>query len=426
MKPDYNVFDFYKMEGPYQRIARSQSFENATLLVVFVNAIWIWIDTDYNTSNSLFQAHPLFIMVDNFFCTYFLLELFIRFMSFTKLKFCFRDSWFNFDSVLVGLMVVETWIMPLVLAVLPGGMDNNSVTGGTGQLVKLVRLMRLTRMARMVRLLRAIPELMVLVKSVAVAMRSVCFTLCLLVVFLYIFALIFVQLRQSNMLGNVYAEDLKTVPDAMYFLLLRGILPDLAEHVFDFGNAHWLGAVIFLFFILMASLTIMNMLLGVLVQVVGAISDTEHERMTVQWVKVKLLEMLQSTGLDDDHNMQISKQEFQRLLLNPKAAKMVQEVGVDVVGLVDFADFIFEGDRELTFGQFMELVLQLRGSNTATVKDIVDLRKFISVEMQSAVKKSMAAGLVTMRREVIRHNKAISKQLQPGNLLMRGNHGDEV
>jgi len=71
-----------------------------------------------------------------------------------------------------------------------------------------------------------------------------------------------------------------------------------------------------------------------------------------------------------------------QILENGDAVRCLQDVGVDVVGLVDFADFIFEADgvaeeAELEFHEFMNVVLQLRGSNTATVKDIVDLRKFV-------------------------------------------------
>jgi len=55
-----------------------------------------------------------------------------------------------------------------------------------------------------------------------------------------------------------------------------------------------------------------------------------------------------------------------------------------VHGLIDVADFIFgpPGDDvaehvELTPVEFMDIVMQLRGSNTCTVKDIVDLRKSV-------------------------------------------------
>merc|ERR1711920_807805 len=60
------------------------------------------------------------------------------------------------------------------------------------------------------------------------------------------------------------------------------------------------------------------------------------------------------------------------------------------IGLVDFADFIFDGDGcgaeedepELDFPKFMDVVLQLRGSNNATVKDVVDLRKFVQNQFE--------------------------------------------
>ena len=44
---------------------------------------------------------------------------------------------------------------------------------------------------------------------------------------------------------------------------------------------------------------------------------------------------------------------------------------MDVVGLVDFADDIFKDEIELSFHDFMDLVLQLRSSNNATVRDVI-------------------------------------------------------
>ena len=37
----------------------------------------------------------------------------------------------------------------------------------------------------------------------------------------------------------------------------------------------------------------------------------------------------------------ISRVEFEKMLMVPEAAQIINEIGVDVVGLVDFADFIF-------------------------------------------------------------------------------------
>jgi len=141
----------------------------------------------------------------------------------------------------------------------------------------------------------------------------------------------------------------------------------------------------------------MNMLIGVLCEVVSAVAATEKEELTVAFVKEKLLEVMQTSGLDEDGDNEISKSEFVKILEIPDACRCLQEVGVDVVGLVDLTDFLFEGDDEdeegggceqnLTFEKFMEVVLQLRGSNNATVKDIVDLRKSIRKETKSLEEK---------------------------------------
>mmetsp|Transcript_22034 Transcript_22034/g.50341 ORF Transcript_22034/g.50341 Transcript_22034/m.50341 type:complete len:682 (+) Transcript_22034:47-2092(+) len=404
MQKEYNVMDFYKQRGLAQLVARSPLFDNITLFVVALNSFWISYDTDNNQADVLMKAEPIFQIVENLFCAYFTGELVTRFCAFEVKKNSFRDYWFIFDFTLVVMMVVETWVMTLIISMWPGGSNNFSAAASNASILKLAKLMRLTRMARMVRLLRALPELMVLLKGLVAATRSVFFTLCLLGLVIYVFALLFVQLMQAGAIhaGPEYDANFKSVPDAMYFLLLRGTLPDLADHVYDMSSNNILFAMLFLIFVLLASLTLMNMLVGVLVDVVSVVSAVEKEHMTVQWVKVKLLEMLESTGFDDDGNLQISKQEFETLLLNPKAAKMVQEVGVDVVGLVDFADFIFQDGQELSFPEFMELVLQLRGSNTATVKDIVELRKFVSVQLHSAMQKVTSAVETNLDKKIQR------------------------
>jgi len=142
-----------------------------------------------------------------------------------------------------------------------------------------------------------------------------------------------------------------------------------------------------------ASLTLMNMLVGVLVDVVQAVASTEKEALKMSYVKERILFILRNTGLDMNNDGVISRAEFMTLLTNPLASRTFLDVGVDPVNLVDAADFIFHGeeldengdplDKELSFGDLMEVTLALRGSNTATVRDIVDLRKFVQKEVKS-------------------------------------------
>jgi hypothetical protein len=381
-KKPYDVRDLYHKEGFAQRVAKSNLFDHSTLCVIAFNAIWISIDTDYNTADILLDAEPVFIVMENFFCLYFSLEWLFRFLSFRRKRDGLKDMWFVFDSTLVFFMVGETWCMTLLVICLGGG---NSSALGNASILRLFRLLRLSRMARMARLLKAMPELLVLIKGMVVAMRSVFFTLCLLAGILYVFGIAFVQLMKDTTAGDAYFGS---VPQAMNSLLLQGLLPDEAELVEAVGGDGWVFKVLVLGYIILAGLCVMNMLVGVLCEVVSVVSSVEKESLLVNYVKTTLQHMLITSGIDADGDHKIARSEFETLLELPGAARAIQEVGVDVVGLMDFTDFIFKDGKELSFPDFMDTILQLRGTNTATVKDIVDLRKLVVLELDKLSQKN--------------------------------------
>lgn len=382
-KKQYSVTDYYYETGKCQEIARSVYFEHITLGVISLNALWIAIDTDLNHSDLLLHADPPFIVAENFFCFYFTGEWLIRFLSFRNKLNGLKDFWFVFDSAMCFMMVMETWVMTLAI-----GLTNSTSTETPFDpaVLKLFRLMRLSRMARMARLLKAMPELMILIKGMAVAMRSVMFTLCLLTIITYIFAITIRQLTRDTDTGELYFAS---VPTSMFSLLMNGILPDQSAIVYDCANdastpvgSRIINALIMMLFILLGSLTVMNMLVGVLVEVVSVVSNVEKEGLIVNFVRNRLQQLIVEE-VDGDNDDKISKREFQSLLVNAKAALVLEEVGVDVVGLVDFQDHIFKDTDDISFASFMDLVLQLRGTNTATVRDIVELRKFFADQISN-------------------------------------------
>merc|ERR1719238_360956 len=82
--------------------------------------------------------------------------------------------------------------------------------------------------------------------------------------------------------------------------------------------------------------------------------------------------------LDTDGDGEISWTEFQAILEHPQALKALESVNVDAESMVDMAeDFFFEdGEKvDVTFDQFMEMVLDLRGGQNATVENIMTLAK---------------------------------------------------
>eukprot|EP00929_Paragymnodinium_shiwhaense_P047573 TRINITY_DN24122_c0_g1_i1.p1 TRINITY_DN24122_c0_g1~~TRINITY_DN24122_c0_g1_i1.p1 ORF type:complete len:695 (+),score=155.49 TRINITY_DN24122_c0_g1_i1:93-2087(+) len=378
MKQEYDVANFYHDYGLFQFVARHPVFERTTLFIITLNAVYISLDTDLNKSLTLMTAAWPFQLSEHGFCFYFTLEWFVRFMAFEKKRNGLRDAWFVFDSCLVAMMFGETWVMNMVM-ILMGGTEANQA-GGTG-LMRLLRLLRLSRLARMVKLLRAMPELLILIKGMVSAMRSVFFTLLLQAIILYVFGITFRQLTDGLEVGQ---DKFPTVIQSMHTLLVYGTLMDnIGELVQQLQDADWSFIIVFYMFVLISALTVMNMLIGVLCEVVSAVAAIEKEQLTVIYVKGQVQELLRQGGVDQDGDGMISKVEFAQILENPAAARLLAEVGVDVFGLVELADFIFEADEQgceaqLTFGDFMDVVLSLRGSNVASVKDIVDLRKLLS------------------------------------------------
>merc|ERR1711920_800002 len=89
-------------------------------------------------------------------------------------------------------------------------------------------------------------------------------------------------------------------------------------------------------------------------------------------------------SMDLDNDAVLTRDEFARLLNIPDAVKALSEVGVDVGGLLDMTDYIFQSDEQgqqfdnrLDFEEFMDLTLKLRGDTTATVRNIVDLQQLL-------------------------------------------------
>eukprot|EP00927_Polykrikos_kofoidii_P007807 TRINITY_DN13207_c0_g1_i1.p1 TRINITY_DN13207_c0_g1~~TRINITY_DN13207_c0_g1_i1.p1 ORF type:complete len:836 (+),score=192.94 TRINITY_DN13207_c0_g1_i1:151-2658(+) len=380
-KQKYDVSYYYKSKGIWQWIARNPHAESVTLIMVLINAMWIWVDTDFNNAEVLLNSEVIFQLAENAFCVYFSFEWLVRLLAFRYKRDGLRDQWFVFDGVLVIMMGLETWVFSMFIVLFAQSSTNGI---GHAKLMSVARMMRLFRMCRMARVLRYMPELMIMIKGLLAAARSVFFTLVLLGGLVFIFAIAFTQMAAETPLHDAY---FRTVPSSMYFLMLHGALLLSTEHkATEINEQGGFFLTLMLFaFVLIGAVLLMNMLIGVLCEVVSAVAATEREELLVNYVRVKLDKVM--AIIDEDGGGTISRDEFMLILENQEAMEALQDVGVDVVGLVDFADFIF-GDEgacddeetpevELTMPEFMEVILQLRGSNNATVKDIVDLRKFI-------------------------------------------------
>jgi len=371
----YDVHDLYWETGCSQFIAKHYIFENVTLAVISLNAVYIGVDTDWNkdqplsatSSRDLLDSPMFFFAMEQAFCGYFTLEWIIRFCAFARKCNCLFDAWFVFDSIMVILMVGETWVIIIVMEAM--GLQGSSPLGNTG----ILRLFRLLRLARLARMLRSLPELMILIKGMVTATTSVMYVMGMQVGVTYIFAVAFVQLTTDTPAGNDFFAN---VPIGMHSLFIHAtFLDDLAafcEPLHVAGLEHVL-ALVFVF-ICIASLTLMNMLVGVLCEVVSAVAETEKEEFLCERMVGTMRGVLEALGWEDGQN--ITYKEFTGILQEPEAQLCFQEIEVDPLVCLDFADLFFFADgqpTELSFEELCDILLNLRESNSAKVKDLYNL-----------------------------------------------------
>lgn len=375
LRPErYSVHNLYQETGLWQKMARAAWFDNLSLAAIVVNAIWIAIDTDYNKADTISDTAWYFIVAENLFCFYFVFELFVRFMAFKEKSRSLRDGWFISDLVLVLLMVLETWLLPIFSV-------NTSMLGKNHTILRLFRLLRLSRLLKM---LRSSVELLMLVKGMMTAMRSVFYVMVLLMALTFVFAIACTQLADdTDRIKSLYFSN---VALSMYSLTLSGIFMDNVSVFCNAIKAESIAILILVFvFLCLASLTIMNMLIGVLCQVINAVADCEREGLRTERVISVMKEHMAS--LDADSSGTISLEELNSVLLMPSFLKALEEVGVDPVGLVDFVEVFFQDEhgrlKELSFQSFFELVLDLRSSNVAKLRDIMNLSKQLTTGGQT-------------------------------------------
>merc|ERR1712232_575987 len=380
----YDVSNFYWDTGLCQKIARNDVFQNLTLAVIVGNAIYLGVDADHNQADKLIEAGLGFIIMEFLFFLYFAFEWTMRFGAFRYKSDCCRDGWFKFDSFLVTLMLVEIAVIPVVFA--------DTAAPPTGPL----RLLRLLRLSRMVRLLRSFPELATMVKAIAAALRAVLSSFIMVVVLIYIFAIVMnIFLKEDELTKDYFS----TLGRCMWTLLLDGVLGDgtgtmlnLLVHRGEVNST--LGVIIFFIFMILATVTVMNMVIGALCEVVASVTEAEKEEGAHNLMKETILVELKKF---DDGDGQISEDELGDLMTNEMAVECLQALGVDVDFLQTLQVRAFEiPDTNISIPDLLEQMLMCREETPTTMRHLI-LQQEITTWVTS--------------NKILQHEKRMNKKL---------------
>lgn len=260
---------------------------------------------------------------------------------------------------------------------------SGSQTAASGRQTFLVfRTLRLLKTLRLARCIREFPELLVIVRGIAIAFRAMSIILSLLMFIIYFAAIAFTVLLEGTDLGE---QRFSSVPVSMGTLLLDCTLSgSRGTHVMrEAREEHPVFAALFLAFVLLANVTVMGVLAGLLVQTVKTVSEVEKEESTVRSVSDTMEDVWEQVVVHDGNgDGVIDKNELPCLLGDVVLAKSLHGVGIDLEGLVDISSLHLQQHTVLTKPQFKRMALELRSKEQAKVKDHVETRKFVHTHFQ--------------------------------------------
>mmetsp|Transcript_55581 Transcript_55581/g.154844 ORF Transcript_55581/g.154844 Transcript_55581/m.154844 type:complete len:552 (-) Transcript_55581:14-1669(-) len=397
------------------RIAIDKRFEYLTMVIIVFNALAIAFDTEYaarwEKPTSLYDPEmPIYFPIsENIFCLYFTIEIVIRFIGYKTKCHVFFDKWFVFDAVLVTMMIAETWVVPLL--------DSETPLGKLS-ILRLVRLLRITRMARII---KSVPMLMLIMRGIAAAVRAVGWTLVLLMILAFAWSILFTaEFHQGKALDDDVGDGVEGVFGSMgksflSLIIMGTILDDVtfcSDAIRSTGKTIYI--VFFIFFIVISSFMLLNMLLGILVEVVDNTSYAENVRMKEEAFREAMHGVLKD--LDGDANLKITRKEF----FHRKAGDGMQHVleGLDITEkhYKKYARLLFEDEETarsgLTYDHVTDMMLMFCPGADIKSLDLAALSS--AMTDQRARLKQRIFDVEAKVQELMNKRFGLSSKLRPG------------
>jgi len=294
-------------------LVSSPTFDGVIGVVIVANSVTIGVEQTFQLEGRDVSAVEMF---EPFFLSVYTVELALRFFAFGCE--CLRDNWVKFDTALVTMSGISIIILKPML-------------GGTEELapLMLLRTMRLARLVRTVRLLVKFKVLWMLVLGLLNSASTMFYTLMLLVIILYIFSALGIELIANNSLVEVDAEFrelahryFRSLPETMLTLMQFVCLDSVGAIYRPLIEKDGTLSLYFTAIIIFVPIVLMNLVTAVIVN--SALEQARQDKETVQvreeQEKETLVQHLRMIfyRLDEDSSGNLSREEIANINENDR------------------------------------------------------------------------------------------------------------
>jgi len=146
----------------------------------------------------------------------------------------------------------------------------------------------------------------------------------------------------------------------------------------------YIACVVFLFFIIISAMMIMNMLIGLLCEVMMAVSKGQRDEADAILVKHALYALLEKYGNADGC---LTRKGLSKVMRTKRSKDVLSHLNVDELFVTELQTTLFKGaDTEVPIKGIIELMLMCRGDMPCTVQHMATGQAFISVKMDRMVR----------------------------------------
>ncbi|NRA70991.1 MAG: ion transporter [Gammaproteobacteria bacterium] len=229
-----------------QRLKSNKAFELFVIAIIVVSALLIGANT-YHIPE---YAMGVLGVLDSLVTAIFLFEIVIRFIAEENKKRFFTQGWNIFDTVIVvvSLLPIEDSQLALV-----------------GRLIRIFRVMRMVSF---------VPELRLLLNSLARALPQLGYVVLLMFIIFYIYAAV-----GSSFFADINPTLWRDISISMLTLFRVMTFEDWTDVMYEVMDVYPFSWIYFLSFIFLTTFAFLNMVIGI---VVNVLEDEHHKEQEIQ------------------------------------------------------------------------------------------------------------------------------------------------
>jgi len=340
----------------------SPCFDYLMGVLLVLNAAAVGVQVNYMAGQRDDKVPRYFRATDTAFCVVFTVELVARICiggrGFFRTKGSWKWNWF--DTIMVVFSVLDE----LTLVLLAGTAVQEVIRS-----LGVLRILRLGRIVRFIRMVRLIPELKSMVYLITASMSSFFWTVVLLLMLVYIFAVYFTELATE-----LSQQHPSTEPSIEVMLEYWGSLPrsTLALFMAISGGEDWrnfvdvfdvestsylLHVILFSMYIAFATMVMLNLVTGVFVDGAQKMFNQEQEDQLIR-IAAKIF-----VDAEKDSSESISFEEFARLVATRCLDDWFAALGFSLGEADKLFQVIDEDDSgSLSLSEFVRGCLRMKGN----------------------------------------------------------------